>query len=93
MRGWRERGRVAFVHNPERPAERASGISPKLCGRSPHTSPSFPICRSQVDIEVEGDWRELLKEMRGFHWMMAYGDYLREIGYALSKIGIKWKVI
>jgi len=56
-------------------------------------SPSFPICRSQVDIEVEGDWRELLKEMRGFHWMIAYGDYLREIGYALSKIGIKWKVI
>jgi len=56
-------------------------------------SPYFPICRSQVDIEIEGDWRELLKEMRGFHWMMAYGDYLREIGYALSKIGIKWKVI
>jgi len=56
-------------------------------------SPNFPICRSQVDIKIEGDWRELLKEMRGFHWMMAYGDYLREVGYALSKIGIKWKVI
>ncbi|RLG94473.1 sugar isomerase, partial [Candidatus Bathyarchaeota archaeon] len=56
-------------------------------------SPYFPICRSQVDIEIEGDWRELLKEMRGFHWMMAYGDYLREIGYALSKVDIKWKVI
>jgi L-fucose isomerase-like protein len=56
-------------------------------------SPYFPICRSQVDVEIEGDWRALLREMRGFHWMMAYGDYLNEIGYALSKIGIKWKVI
>ena len=56
-------------------------------------SPCFRICRSQVDIRIEGDWRKLLKEMRGFHWMMAYGDYLREIGYALSKMGIKWKVI
>jgi hypothetical protein len=53
-------------------------------------TPSFPICRSQVDIEIEGDWKKLLREMKGFHWMMAYGDYLDEIGYALKKIGIKW---
>jgi len=51
------------------------------------------IWRSQVDIKIKGDWKMLIKEMRGFHWMMAYGDYLEEIGYALSKIGIKWKVV
>ena len=56
-------------------------------------SPHLPICRSQVDIKIKGDWKMLIKEMRGFHWMMAYGDYLEEIGYALSKIGIKWKVV
>ena len=28
--------------------------------------------------------------MPGFHWMLVYGDYLREAGYALKKIPIKW---
>ena len=26
--------------------------------------------------------------MKGFHWMMSYGDYLREMGYALKKSGV-----
>jgi len=56
-------------------------------------SPFFPICRSQVDVEIEGDWRKLLQEMRGFHWMMCYGDYLKEVGYALKKVGIKFEIV
>ncbi len=24
------------------------------------------------------------------HWVMVYGDYLREIGYAVRKIGPTW---
>jgi len=56
-------------------------------------SPFFPICRSQVDVEIEGDWRKLLEEMRGFHWMMCYGDYLKEVGYALKKVGIKFEIV
>lgn len=53
-------------------------------------SPSLPICRSQVEIEIVGDWKNLLEEMRGFHWVMVYGDYLKEVGYVLRKRGIKW---
>lgn len=53
-------------------------------------NPSFSICRSQQDIEVLGDWKMLAREMRGSHWMMAYGDYLAEMGYALRKIGLEW---
>ncbi|RKY66929.1 MAG: hypothetical protein DRQ08_01545 [Candidatus Latescibacterota bacterium] len=56
-------------------------------------APLLPICRSQADVEIEGDWRKLLREMRGFHWMMCYGDYLRETGYALKKVGIEWVTI
>ena len=52
--------------------------------------PFYDICRSQVDVEIEGDWRRLLEDMQGFHWMTCYGDYLREVGYALKKVGIKW---
>ena len=54
------------------------------------SNPSYEICRSQQDVEIQGDWRTLLKEVRDSHWMMAYGDYLKEVGYASRKIGIKW---
>jgi hypothetical protein len=55
-------------------------------------SPSNPACRSQIDIEVEGDFRKLLHEMQGFHVQICYGDYLREVGYALKIIGsIEWQ--
>lgn len=53
-------------------------------------APFYAVCRSQMDIEIEGNWQELLEDMHGFHWMICYGDYVREVGYALKKVGIKW---
>ena len=55
-------------------------------------SPSHPACRSQIDIAIDGDARKLLTEMQGFHVQICYGDYLREIGYALKKVSkIEWQ--
>ena len=55
-------------------------------------SPSHPACRSQIDIAIDGDARKLLTDMQGFHVQLCYGDYLREIGYALKKVGkIEWQ--
>ncbi len=55
-------------------------------------SPAFPACRSQIEIAIDGDWRRLVAEMEGFHTQIAYGDYLREIGYALKKLGkVQWQ--
>lgn len=53
-------------------------------------NPFFAICRTQQDVEIQGDWRRLIGEARDSHWMMVYGDYLREIGYAARKIGLTW---
>ena len=53
-------------------------------------NPLYDICRSQQDVEIQGDWSQLVKEVRDSHWMMTYGDYLKEAGYASRKIGIKW---
>ena len=50
----------------------------------------FHICRSQQDVEILGDWKRLLAEARDSHWMMAYGDWLREMDYAAWKIGVRW---
>lgn len=52
--------------------------------------PFLDICRSQVDVSVKGDLERLVREMRGFHWMTCYGEYLKETGYALAKLGIQW---
>jgi L-fucose isomerase-like protein len=55
-------------------------------------APAYDICRSQMDVAIEGDWRRLVREMEGFHTVVCYGDYLREVGYALKKLGsVQWE--
>ena len=54
-------------------------------------NPSFSICRSQQDVRIQGQWKKLLREVRDSHWMMTYGDYLREVGYAARKMGLRWE--
>ena len=53
-------------------------------------NPCFAICRSQQDVEIQGQWKRLIREARDSHWLMVYGDYLREVGYAARKIGLTW---
>ena len=53
-------------------------------------NPFYQVCRSQQDVEIQGDWRRLRSEARDSHWMMVYGDYLREVGYAAHKLGLTW---
>jgi hypothetical protein len=52
-------------------------------------TPFLPICRSQIEVQIEGDWRKLVREMVGFHWVVAYGDFVSEVCYALKKVGIE----
>jgi len=56
-------------------------------------TPSYPACRSQMEILVDGDWKRLVRELEGFHTQIVYGDYLREVGYALKRLGgrIRWQ--
>jgi len=56
-------------------------------------TPFFPICRTQLDLRIRGDWERLAEEIRGFHWMVCYGNYLRELGYAVKKAGLDWLAI
>lgn len=56
-------------------------------------TPFMPICRSQIDIRFSCDDQTLAKRMPGFHWMTGYGDYLREIGYALKRVNIDWDLL
>ena len=54
-------------------------------------NPLLDICRSQIDINFNCDSKTVAEQMPGFHWITVYGDYIRETGYALKKIGIKFE--
>lgn len=54
-------------------------------------NPFMDICRSQIDISFDVDSHLLASRMPGFHWMTGYGDYLKETGYALKRLGIEWE--
>lgn len=36
-------------------------------------------------MAIDGNWKKLLRDMEGFHAVTCYGDYLREVGYALKR--------
>lgn len=54
------------------------------------SNPFLEICRSQQEVIIQGNWRKLIKEIRDSHWMMVYGDWLREAGFAARKLGMEW---
>jgi hypothetical protein len=53
-------------------------------------NPFLDICRSQIDVRIKADTDRLNAETRGFHWMACYGNYLKEVGYALKRVGVGW---
>jgi len=38
----------------------------------------FPTCRTQVEIKLDKDVKEIAKNYQGRHWILVYGDH-REI--------------
>jgi hypothetical protein len=76
------KGQVVTALLPNLACTKWQGFRGQIVG-----SPSYPACRSQMLIEVDGDWRRLAQEMQGFHTQIVYGDYTREVGYALKKLG------
>ncbi|MCL5098980.1 MAG: sugar isomerase [Candidatus Omnitrophica bacterium] len=54
-------------------------------------APFLPICRSQIEVSYKCPDIRLAENMPGFHWMTCYGDYTREVGYALRRVSILWE--
>lgn len=79
------RGQVVTLIDPDAAQLRWLGVKGVV-----EDNPSFPICRTQQDIRIVGSDRRLAREIRGSHWLMAYGDYLNEMGYSVRKLGLDW---
>ncbi len=78
---------VTFI-DPEYSTGRWLGFTGVVRG-----NPAYEICRSQQDVEIQGDWRKLISEVRDSHWMMTYGDHLKPLAYAARKLGIRWEAL
>jgi len=76
-------GQITTVLVPDFASKRWIGFRGSIAG-----NPFLDICRSQVEVKIHGDSDTLLEQMKGFHWMLSYGDHLKEVGYALKKVGI-----
>lgn len=71
---------------PDFAGEFWQGLSSEVIG-----NPFLPICRSQMEVKFDVDSRVLAGRLRGFHWMTCYGDYHREVAYALKRVPIQWE--
>jgi hypothetical protein len=78
-------GHKITVIDPDFASKRWIGLEAEIID-----NPFLDICRSQIDVQIKGDCEKLIEETRGFHWMVSYGNYLRELGYALNKVGVDW---
>ncbi len=81
-------GQVVTNIIPDFKAERWVGIAATIA-----ENPNMDICRSQIDVSYKCDSGVLARNMPGFHWMTGYGDYTRELGYALKRVPIKWECL
>jgi len=80
------KGQILTNIVPDFKAERWVGVIGEIVD-----APFMDVCRSQIDIRFSCDSKILAERMPGFHWMTGYGDYMRELGYALKKVGIEWE--
>jgi uncharacterized protein YprB with RNaseH-like and TPR domain len=52
-------------------------------------TPFLDTCRAQIELSLNANTKDVLNNLRGFHCMLAYGDYTREVTYSARKVGIE----
>ncbi len=77
------KGQQVTMLNPDFGGRRWLGVAGEILD-----TPFYEMCRTHMDVAVQGNIEQLLQEIRGFHWMVSYGNYLREVGYAVKKAGL-----
>jgi hypothetical protein len=82
------KGQVVTNIIPDFASKRWVGLSGRI-----EEAPFLPICRSQIEVSFSKDSELLARRMPGFHWMTGYGDYIREVGYALRRVKIDWDLL
>lgn len=79
------KGQEITVLNPDFAGRRWLGFAATILD-----APFYEICRTQLNLAVKLDDERLAEQIRGFHWIVAYGNHLRQVGYAVKKAGLDW---
>ena len=79
------KGQEVTMLNPDFGGRRWLGVAGEVLD-----TPFYEMCRTHMDVAIQGNIEQLLQEIHGFHWMVSYGNYLREMGYAIKKAGLDW---
>jgi len=79
------KGQTVTILNPDFAGRRCLGFAGEI-----QANPFFPICRTQLEVGVKTDTARIVPELRGFHWMLCYGNHLQDTGYALKRAGVGW---
>jgi hypothetical protein len=82
------KGQITTNILPDFKAQRYVGLLGEIVD-----APFLDICRDQIDIRFKCDTQLVAQRMPGFHWMTGYGDYSKELGYALKRVGIQWEFL
>lgn len=77
------KGQLLTVLKPDFEATQWLAVTGKILD-----TPFLDTCRAQVEVALKADTQDMLRNLRGFHCMLAYGDHTREVAYATKKVGI-----
>lgn len=77
------RGQLVTVIKPDFEAKHWLAITGRVVD-----SPVLATCRAQIEIALDPDTQDVIRNMRGFHCQIAYDDWTREVAYAAKKVGI-----
>ena len=79
-----QKGQLLTILKPDFAATHWLALTGKILD-----TPFLDTCRAQVEVALDADTQDVARNLRGFHCMLAYGDYVREVAYAAGKVGIK----
>lgn len=54
---------------------------------------AFPSCRTQMELDIAGDIKELAECYEGRHWALVYGDSSERIARACGVLGMKTQIL
>jgi len=78
------KGQTVTVIKPDFEARHWLALTGKIVDH-----PFQATCRAQIEIALDADTQDVIRNMRGFHCQIAYGDWTREVTYAAKKVGIE----
>jgi hypothetical protein len=78
------KGQLLTILKPDFEAKRWLAVTGKIVD-----TPFVDTCRAQVEVELAAETQDVIRNLRGFHCMLAYGDHTKEVTYAAKKVGIE----